>query len=140
WQGQVSGNFIGNAGIANSGSTQGSGIRVENHGATATMTAIVSNNNVAQWGSAAGINFQVGDTGNVNAAMDLTVTGNNVNNPGTPSVAHGVQGNFGAVSTGTNAVCFDFKTNTVNIGAVPPNGSSDLRLRQRNGSTVRLPG
>jgi len=140
WQGQVSGNFIGNAGISNSGATQSSGIRVENHGATSTMTAIVSNNNVAQWGSGAGINFQVGDTGNVNAAMDLTVTGNNVHDPGTPNVAHGVQGNFGASSTGTNAVCFDFKTNTVNIGAVPPNGTFDLRLRQRNGSTVRLPG
>ena len=31
-------------------------------------------------------------------------------------------------------------TNTVNIGAVPPNAGADLRLRQRNGSTVRLPG
>ncbi|HXC70501.1 MAG TPA: Calx-beta domain-containing protein, partial [Pyrinomonadaceae bacterium] len=140
WQGQVSSNFIGNAGVSNSGSTQSQAIRVENHSATGTMKAIVSNNNVAQWGNGAGINFQVGDTGNVNAAIDLTVTGNNVNNPGTPSVAHGVQGNFGTVSTGTNAVCFDFKTNTVNIGAVPPNGSSDLRLRQRNSSTVRLPG
>ncbi|HZN00751.1 MAG TPA: Calx-beta domain-containing protein, partial [Pyrinomonadaceae bacterium] len=115
------------------------GIRVENHGATATMTAIVSNNNVAQWNGGAAINFQVGDAGNVNAAIDLTVTGNNISNPGASS-QHGVQGNFGAAASGTNAVCFDFKTNTVNQGAVPPNSGADLRLRQRNGSTVRLPG
>jgi hypothetical protein len=139
WQGQVSNNFIGNPGVANSGSTQSSGIRVENHSASGTLRAIVSNNTVSQWNSGAGINFQVGDTGNVNAAMDLTVTDNNLNNPGVNSL-HGVQGNFGAVATGTNAVCFDFKTNTINLGATPPNGGSDLRLRQRNGSTVKLPG
>jgi len=139
WQGQVSNNFIGNAGITNSGSTQSSGIRVENHSTAGTMKAIVSNNTVAQWDGGAGINFQVGDGGNVNAAIDLTVTNNNVNNPGADTV-HGVQGNFGAGATGTNAVCFDFNSNTVNLGATPPNGGADLRLRQRNGSTVRLPG
>ena len=139
WQGQVSNNFIGNPGIANSGSTQSSGIRVENHSITGTMSAIVSNNTVTQWNNGAAINFQVGDVGNVNAAINLTVTNNSISNPG-PASLHGVQGNFGAVATGTNAVCFDFRTNTVNIGAVPPNGGSDLRLRQRNGSTVRLPG
>ncbi|HXM50552.1 MAG TPA: Ig-like domain-containing protein, partial [Pyrinomonadaceae bacterium] len=139
WQGQVSNNFIGNAGVANSGSVQSSDIRVENHSVSGTMKAIVSNNTVTQWNSGAGINFQVGDTGNVNAAIELTVTNNSLSNPGTNSL-HGVQGNFGAVATGTNAVCFDFKTNTVNLGATPPNGGSDLRLRQRNGSTVKLPG
>jgi Bacterial Ig domain/Calx-beta domain len=139
WQGQISNNFIGNAAVANSGSTQSSGIRVENHSPTGTLKAIVSNNTIAQWNGGAAINFQVGDAGNVNAALDLTVTNNNVNNPGVNTV-HGVQGNFGAASTGTNAVCFDFKTNTVSLGATPPNGGSDLRLRQRNGSTVRLPG
>lgn len=139
WQGQVSNNFIGNAGIADSGSTQSSGIRVENHSPTGTMKAVVSNNTVKQWGSGAGINFQVGDVGNVNAAIELTVTNNTLSDPGANSL-HGVQGNFGVVATGTNAVCFDFKTNTVNLGATPPNGGSDLRLRQRNASTVRLPG
>jgi hypothetical protein len=139
WQGQVSNNFIGNAGITNSGSVQSSGIRVENHSATGTLKAIVSGNTVAQWNSGAAINFQVGDVGNINAAIDLTVTNNNVNTPGASS-QHGVQGNFGAIATGTNAVCFDFNTNTVNIGATPPNAAADLRLRQRNGSTVRLPG
>src|SRR5260370_4503069 len=103
------------------------------------MTAIVDGNNVRQWNSGAGINFQVGDTGNVNAALNLTVTNNNVNTPGAGS-QHGIVGNFGADAAGTNAVCADIKTNTVNLGAVPPNGGANIRVRQRNSSTVRLPG
>jgi uncharacterized repeat protein (TIGR01451 family) len=139
WQGAVSNNTIGNAGIANSGASQSSGIRVENHSPTGTLTANVTGNTVTQWNNGAAINFQVGDTGNVNAAINLTVTNNIINNPG-PASLHGVQGNFGANATGTNAVCFDFRLNNINLGGVPPNGGADLRLRQRNGSTVRLPG
>jgi uncharacterized repeat protein (TIGR01451 family) len=139
WQGQVSGNFIGNSAVAGSGSTQSSGIRVENHSATGTLTAIVDSNQIKSWNNGAGVNFQVGDVGNVNAAITLTVTNNTIANPGATS-QHGVQGNFGANAAGTNAVCFDFRGNNINLGGVPPNGGADLRLRQRNGSTVRLPG
>jgi uncharacterized repeat protein (TIGR01451 family) len=112
---------------------------VENHSPTGDMIASVLNNTCRSWGTGAGINFQVGDVGNINASANLTVTGNTITNPGA-GTQHGVQGNFGAVATGTNAVCFDFNTNTVNLGGAPPNAGSDLRLRQRNGSTVRLPG
>ncbi len=141
WQGQVSSNIIGVAATAGSGSQQSSCIRVENHSPSGNMVASVLNNTCRSWGSGAGINFQVGDTNNVNASIDLTVTGNTISNPGA-GTQHGVQGNFGANNAGTNAVCFDFKTNNVNLagGGAPPNGGADLRLRQRNGSTVRLPG
>jgi len=145
WQGQVAGNWIGNPGVANSGSTSSAGIRVENHSVSGTMKAIVGGptaaegNHVRQTNSGPMINFQVGDTGNVNAAIDLTVMNNDVNTPGAAS-QHGILGNFGADTAGTNAVCVDTKTNTVNLGAVPPNGGADIRLRQRNSSTVRLPG
>ena len=46
--GPVSNNFIGNGAVANSGSAQSSGIRVENHAPTGTLTAIVSGNTIRQ--------------------------------------------------------------------------------------------
>jgi len=139
WQGAVKNNFIGNPAIANSGAAQSSGIRVENHSPSGVLTAIVDGNNVRQWDGGPGINFQVGDTGNVNAALNLTVTNNAVNTPGTLS-QHGIVGNFGADTNGTNAVCDDTNTNNINLGNPAPNGGASIRLRQRNGSTVRLPG
>jgi len=139
WQGQVSGNWIGDPAVAGSGGSQSSGIRVENHSPSGTMKAIIDGNHVRSWANGAGINTQVGDTGNVNAALDLTVTNNVITNPGA-ATQHGFVGNFGADTAGTNAVCFDFRTNNITIGSPPPNGGFDLRLRQRNASTVRLPG
>jgi len=132
WQGQVSTNTVSNI-------TQSSGIRVENHSPQGSLTATVSSNNVSNWNNGAAINFQVGDTNNVDASLSLIVTGNTITSPGASS-QHGISCNFGADTNGTNAVCADFKTNNINLGAVPPNGGFDLRIRQRNGSTVRLPG
>ena len=103
------------------------------------MTAIVDGNHVRSWHSGPGINFQVGDTGNVNAAITLTVTNNTISNPGAAS-QHGIVGNFGADTAGTNAVCADIKSNNIDLTATPPNGGANIRVRQRNSSTVRLPG
>src|SRR5689334_5218800 len=129
---EVSTNYVSNH-------TQSSGIRVENHSPQGSLTATVSSNNVSNWNNGAAINFQVGDTNNVDASLSLIVTGNTITSPGASS-QHGISCNFGADTNGTNAVCADFKTNNINLGAVPPNGGFDLRIRQRNGSTVRLPG
>jgi hypothetical protein len=139
WQGQVSNNWIGNPTVALSACQQCSGIRVENHSPSGTMKAIVDSNHVRSWGTGAAINTQVGDTGNVNAAIDLTVTNNVITNPG-PLTQHGIVGNFGADASGTNAACFDTRTNNITLGNPPPNSGSDLRIRQRNSSTVKLPG
>jgi hypothetical protein len=145
WQGQVSGNWIGDPATANSGATSSGGIRVENHSVSGTMKAIVggptaaAGNHIRQWNSGPGINFQIGDTGNLNSTIDLTVMNNVVSNPGASS-QHGVVGNFGADTAGSNAVCADINTNNIDLGASPPNGGSNIRLRQRNSSTVKLPG
>ena len=139
WKGRVENNVIGNPAVANSGASQSSGIRVENHSVSGTMVALVNGNTVRQWNGGPAINFQVGDTGNVNSAFDVTVTNNTVSNPGSLS-QHGVVGNFGADPSGTNAVCADWKSNNVDLTATPPNSGSTLRLRQRNSSTVKLPG
>jgi hypothetical protein len=139
WQGQVNNNFIGTPGVANSGSDQSACIRVENHSPSGDMTALIDGNTCREWDSGPGINTQVGDTGNVDASLNLTITNNSLTNPGANS-QHGIVGNFGANSAGTNAVCADVKNNSPNLGAVPPNGGNAIRLRQRNSSTVRLPG
>jgi hypothetical protein len=134
----VSGNTIGTA-TANSGASQSSLIRVEDHAPSGDLTASVTNNVVQSWNNGPAINFQAGDTNNVDASLDVTVTGNTISNPGA-NTQHGIVVNAGADINGTNLVCTDIKTNDVNLGATPPNGGSAIRERQRNGSTVKLPG
>ncbi len=142
WQGQVSNNFIGNAAVANSGSAQSSGIRVENHSTSGTLTAIISGNTVRQWNNGPGINTQAGDAGNATntGVVNLTVTSNTVANPGAGS-QHGFVANIGAGAGNNqaqNVACVDVRTNTLDGNAA--NGGSGVRTRQRELSTYRIPG
>lgn len=142
WQGQVSNNFIGNGSVANSGASQSSGIRVENHSTSGTLTAIISNNTVKQWNNGPAINTQAGDAGNASntGVLNVTVTGNTSTNPGASS-QHGFVANIGAGSgsgTAADVACVDPHTNTLdgNTG----NGGAGVRVRQRESSTVKIPG
>lgn len=142
WQGQVSNNFIGNAGVANSGSAQSSGIRVENHSTSGTLTAIIDGNTVRQWNNGPAINTQAGDAGNASntGVVNLTVTNNTSTNPGAGS-QHGFVANIGAGSgsnTAANVACVDVRTNTLDGNLA--NGGSGVRIRHREVSTVKIPG
>jgi uncharacterized repeat protein (TIGR01451 family) len=144
WQGQVNNNFVGNAAVANSGASQSSCIRVENHSTSGTLTATVDGNTLRQWNNGAAINTQAGDAGNATntGTLNIKITNNNIANPGAGS-QHGIVLNIGAGDgdgTAANQACADIKTNTLNLGATPPNGGFSFRLRQREASTVRLPG
>ena len=143
---RVRNNTIGVAATANSGSTAGSGIFVFGDGGS-DMNAAVTNNSIFQY-NFHGIALQFGDELNAGAVYNVTVTGNTINTPGT------LLNNFNGIelNNGTIAATDDFTT-CVDIGgagvgnnvaasgkgAVAPN-NSDIRLRQRQTTTVRLPG
>jgi methionine-rich copper-binding protein CopC len=142
WQGQVSNNIIGNAAVADSGSAQSSGIRVENHSTSGTLTAIINGNTVRQWGLGPAINAQAGDAGNASntGVLNVTVTTNTATNPGA-SAQHGFVANIGAGSgtnTAANVACIDPRSNTLDGNVA--NGGAGVRVRHREISTVRIPG
>ena len=137
FSGTVSGNTVGDAAINGSGSSEASGIDVEAHGAGGSHTTVISNNTVRQFHND-GILILAGEG---NAALNATVTGNTVSNPDA-SVAsfHGVHFNIGTLPTDATPACLDVRNNTLTIAANEANGGVDLRMRQRQLTTVRLPG
>ena len=98
---------------------------------------MISNNLVRQFHND-GILLLAGEG---NAALNATVTGNTVSNPDT-SVAsfHGMHFNIGTLPTDALFACLDVKNNSLANGANEVNGGVDLRMRQRQLTTVRLPG
>ncbi|MFN7962486.1 MAG: Ig-like domain-containing protein [Thermoanaerobaculia bacterium] len=135
--GTVSGNQIGNAGVLDSGSSQGSGISIIGEGA-GTLTVAVTNNAVRQYSNPFGIQVEARGSTNVNA----TVTGNTVSNPGT-FAANGIFSQAGTLTGDTANLCLDLggagglANSATGSGA---GGSTDLRVRHRFGTTVRLRG
>ncbi len=142
WQGQVSNNFIGNAAVTNSGSAQSSGIRMENHSISGTLTGIISGNTVRQWNNGPGINTQAGDAGDAtnNGVLNVTVTSNTTANSGV-NAQHGFVANIGAGAGNNqaqNVACVDVRSNTLDPGP-PANSGSGVRIRQRELSTIKIP-
>jgi hypothetical protein len=141
--GTINNNQIGVVATLNSGSAAGSGISVISaEGGTSTVA--ITNNQVRQYGNF-GIIVQAGGlpalgTGSVNA----TVTGNVVSNPGNLIFAkNGFQLNSGTNVGDVFQVCLGFggagalRNSLVGTGT---DGGTDFRLRQRQTTTVRLPG
>ena len=140
--GQVSGNTIGTTGVAGSGSAQGNGLGVTVTG-LGTATVAITGNTIRQWSNLNGMQFTIGDT---SAALNATVTGNTLKEPNTASFpGDGMFLTAGTTAAGAASVCFDFggagalRNDIVGSGNAA-GGSSDFRVRQRNSSTVRLPG
>lgn len=154
--GTIANNTIGVAGVTNSGSSEASGIDVTvlNQG---THTVKMTGNQIRQYNqfaillTAGGANMNPGQPNN--AALNATITGNTVSNPGTLGslTTNGIQLNAGTTSNSTVTggtpdqyqVCLDvggagaLSNSMANTGL---NGGQDLRLRQRFSTTVRLPG
>jgi hypothetical protein len=118
-RGRISGNTIGNSGVAGSGSAIGSGIRALLQGKTVATLAII-NNTIRQTPNARGIDLQfLGplDPSGVGSPHDVTMTGNDVNPQDTSGfplsaiyVAADSQGG------GTVTVRGDIRNNTVPVG------------------------
>ncbi|HWQ33421.1 MAG TPA: MBG domain-containing protein [Blastocatellia bacterium] len=137
FNGTISGNTIGNPAIASSGTTQSTAIRVENHG-SGTHTAVITGNAIRQYDNGNGIDIVAGGSG-ANGGINVSITNNTLSNPGANAL-HGVQVNIGITSGNTNQACIDIQNNTLAGSGVALNGGYDVYLRQRNLTTVRLPG
>ncbi len=139
--GDITNNDIGDAAIANSGSTGAGCISVQS-GAGADITVLVDGNDVRQYNNH-GIIFTLGDQMGSAATINATVSNNTANTPGTLLTDfNGFHVNSGTVSTDNLTSCFNIFNNNFTSsgkGAVAPN-NSDMRLRQRQGTTVQLPG
>ena len=150
--GRIEGNTIGVSGVANSGSSEGSGINVIQL-AQGSHTTLIRNNTIYRYnnfgilvdagGSASSVTGLTHD-----GAMNATIQGNIIAQPNAPSGGlsqNGIHLNSGTNSGDQYAVCMAIgdpsdasKRNTVTgSGAL---GGEDYRLRSRFDTTVRLPG
>jgi len=127
FSGTISGNIL-------NGSASSSGIRVESRG-TGSHTALVTNNTITNVNNI-GILFEAGEG---SAAINGTATGNNISMPGANAL-HGLYANVGVISGDTNQACMDWRNNNLTNAANESNGGSDIRLRQRFSTQIRLPG
>ena len=145
--GRVRNNVIGLPNAANSGSSEGSGIFVFGDGGS-KMNVAVTDNQVFQYNNH-GISLTFGDEINDGSVFNLTVTGNTVNTPGTVnSDFNAIHLNNGTVGATDNfTTCADIggagalRNNVAGggKGSISPNNNG-IRLRQRQATTVRLPG
>jgi hypothetical protein len=95
-----------------------------------------------------GIEVVAGGSGTAQpGAVNVTVTGNTAEQPGDAAGAIGLAKNGIHLNSGTTAgdsfqVCADVRGNRVGAGGAAPAGEvvSDIRLRQRQSTTVRVPG
>ncbi|HEX2836409.1 MAG TPA: Ig-like domain-containing protein [Thermoanaerobaculia bacterium] len=143
FSGTITGNAIGVAGIPDSGSSQGSGISVV-HAEGGSSSINVTNNVINQYGNF-GIFLQTGGTAVVGSGtLKSVVTGNTVANPGSLSfVKNGFHLNAGTLPGDTYQVCLTLGGAGALANSITgsgDDGGTDFRLRQRQSTTVRLPG
>jgi hypothetical protein len=134
-QGTINNNFIGNTSSTQSATTAGTGVRLVSTG-DGTMTANVTNNTirgVPEHGILASIQENSSAS---NPLLNVTITGNTINATDALSL-NGIQVNGGSTSVGGNdkgTICADISGNNVT------STSTNIRLRQRFATTIRLPG
>jgi hypothetical protein len=113
----------------------------------ASLTALVQGNNIQNYNTA-GIHIQQGDgSGHLGVGVNATLLGNSILNPGANALA-GIYANIGTVSSppdsGTSCLQIGDSSIAANknslAGSAGPSGTADLYLRERFGTTVRLPG
>ncbi len=139
--GRIENNTIGVQALANSGSSESSGITVQSAGG-GDLVSLVNNNIVQQYNNH-GILLQAGDSMGNPVVFQVAVTNNTVRNPGNINTDfNGVHLNNGTTAVDNFTSCIDIRTNTLagsGSGTISPN-NNDVRLRQRQATTVRLPG
>jgi hypothetical protein len=133
--GTISNNTIGTAGQVDSGSASSNTITVTSNG-FGTTTVAVTNNTLRQYGNGHGILI---DNKEGSATVNATVTGNDIDTPGTFAIngIHVSAGATGGPPADAGVTCAAISGNTViNAGLL----TADIRLRQRFNTTIRLPG
>ena len=151
--GTFTSNTIGVSGVANSGSAEGSALKLQTAG-QGTLGWTVTNNNIRGYNNF-GIEVLAGGGASAQSGtINTTVTGNTIAEPGNTAGTielpkNGIHYNIGTVPGDTFQACAVIGgagglANTINVSgadAVPPTGVDvDVRLRQRQSTTIRLPG
>ncbi len=135
WTGHITGNTIGSAGTADSGSTGGSGISVVQE-TTGSLAADVSHNTVRQIENEYGI---VGSADTGTGTLNLTLNADTVNTDQTTSL-DGIFVNSGVNDSDTSTVCMNATSNNATTaGTAAGNGQYDpsgLTVDQNTPSTV----
>jgi hypothetical protein len=139
--GRIRNNVIGINGDAQSGSFFGQGINVDSGGTTGGSVSI-TNNQVYGFGASSGIQVRGQQGGVTTGGVNATISGNTVGTPFTdpltPSFA-GINISVGITASETGTSCVDILNNTLN-GYFSGLGYFDVRVRQRQNTTLRLPG
>lgn len=144
-QGTFANNAIGVTGVANSGSTGGSGLELQTVGG-GTSTWAVTGNQVRGYNNFGILALAGGGASAQSGAFNTTVTGNTIAEPGTLLTGFSRQGvhyNIGTVPGDTFLACAAISGNTLaasGADSAPPTLDADIRLRQRQATTIRLPG
>ena len=151
--GTFSGNTIGVNAVANSGSAEGDGLKLQTLG-QGTDTWTVSGNTIRGYNNF-GVEVEAGGSASLQGgAVNATITGNTIDQPGNTAGTlglpkNGVHLNIGTVPGDTYAACAVIggagvlANNLASAGAdanPPLGGGQDVRLRQRQSTTIRLPG
>jgi hypothetical protein len=137
--GTINSNIIGSAALADSGSSQGDGINITANNSS-DITVAITNNTIRQYANLAGLNLSVVD--GTTDTLNATITGNTIATPGSLA-SNGIFAQAGATATDTSFMCIDIGGAGAlanSIAGSGANGGTDFRVRQRFGTTVRLPG
>jgi hypothetical protein len=139
--GKIRNNSFGIAAIDKSGSSEAATIDIRTAG-SGNQTLLIDNNQIRQY-SNFGIFIQTGgqvSSGNGTAgSTQATITNNVISNPSTFAFTkNGIQLNSGANAGDAFNNCIDINNNTT--GGSGTGGGADINLRQRQATTVRLPG
>jgi hypothetical protein len=135
----VTGNSIGVAATANSGSAEGDGMEITTFG-DGNATFIVENNDIRQYNSS-GIQFVAGSGVVGLGQFNLIINNNAIGNPGTnPSITllQGIRVDSGVAAGDTFATCVDFGPNSITGSSDAAN--KDFRLVASQSTTLRQPG
>jgi hypothetical protein len=153
--GTFSGNTIGVSGTANSGSAEGSALKLQTAG-QGTLSWSVTNNQIHGYNNN-GIEVLAGGGATAQSgAVNTTITGNTIDEPGDTAGTltipkNGIHLNIGTVPGDTYQACAVIGGATAALkntifasgkDGVPATGLGDIdfRLRQRQATTIRLPG
>jgi VCBS repeat-containing protein len=136
---RIEGNTIGAPGTANSGSSSGNDIGVTSNG-SATIKAVVANNNLYRYINQAGIELGQGDGV---GTLDATVHGNTIANPDTTFGTFGIFVEIGSEEGDTGTSCLDIGgagglANVLTGSATA--GNADIRFPMRGEATAQLAG
>ncbi|MBJ7358040.1 Ig-like domain-containing protein [Nocardioides sp.] len=126
----------------NSGSLEGSGIKLQHAGGGGTASVDITNSTFREFNNL-GIEIQSGAGVVSSGTLSTNVTGNTVTDPGSNPSVTGFQGialNSGVTPSDTFSSCLHLKGNTVAGAGSTDTGADDIRVRARQSTTVTIPG